>query len=80
MKNRLNITIDESLIEQAKRYAERHSISLSQLVEDYFKSLTRPARKKNILDVVRDLPTPKTNIMDTGREAYYNQQKKKYGF
>ena len=80
MKNRLNITIDESLMEQAKRYAARHNTSLSQLVEQYFKNLTRPAGKKNILELIKELPKPKTIIKGDLKENYYRRQKKKYGF
>lgn len=80
MKNKLNITVEDTLIEQAKRYAARHETSLSQLVEDYFKGLVRPARKQNILDLLKELPKPKTGFDSDLKEDYYNQQKKKYGF
>jgi len=80
MKNKLNITVDDTLIEQAKRYAARHQTSLSQLVEQYFKSLVRPARKKNILELLKELPKPKISIEGDLKKNYYDQQKKKYGF
>jgi hypothetical protein len=80
MKSRLNITVDEALAEQAKRYAARHDISVSQLVEQYFRNLTRPAHKKSILDLVRKLPKPAISVEGDGKEAYYRQQKEKYGF
>lgn len=80
MKNRLNITVDDSLVEQAKRYAARHKTSLSQLVEQYFKSLTRPAHKKNILELLKELPTPKIKLEGELKEKYYEDRKKKYGF
>lgn len=79
MKNRLNIVIDDALADQAKRYAAKHQTSLSQLVEQYFKSLTRPARKKNILDLVSELPAPKLKIEGDLKVNYFNQKKKKYG-
>ncbi len=80
MKSRLNITVDDVLIERARRYAVRHQASLSQLVEQYFKSLTRPARKKNILDLMKELPKPKITVEGDLKAEYYRQQKKKYGF
>lgn len=80
MKSRLNITVDGALAEQVKRYAARHDISVSQLVEQYFRNLTRPAHKKNILDLVRKLPKPAISVEGDGKEAYYRQQKEKYGF
>jgi hypothetical protein len=80
MKNKLNITVDHTLIEQAKRYAAKHETSLSQLVEQYFKGLVRPVRKQNILELLKDLPKPKITVEGDLKETYYNQQKNKYGF
>jgi hypothetical protein len=80
MKNRLNITMDEVLVEQARRYADRHSTSLSQLVEQYFKSLIRPTQRKNIIQLVEELPKPAVKLDGDPEEAYYGGQKKKYGF
>lgn len=80
MKNRLNITVDDGLMEQAKRYAAKHHTSLSQLVEQYFKSLTRPARKRNILDLLKELPKPRIKVEGDLKANYYQRQKKKYGF
>ena len=80
MKNRLNITVDDALIEQVKRYAAKHHVSLSQLIEQYFKTLTRPAAKENILDFLEKLPKRKSTIEGDSRKAYYAQRKKKYGF
>jgi len=80
MKNRLNITIDDSLVEQAKRYAVKHQTSLSQLVEQYFKNITRPVRKENILDFLEKMPKRKITVEGDSKKAYYEQRKKKYGF
>jgi hypothetical protein len=40
MQTKLTLRLDQHLIEQAKRYAEQHGYSLSQLVADYFALLT----------------------------------------
>ena len=80
MKNRLNITIDEALLEQAKRYAQKHNTSVSKLVESYFTGLARSPRKKNILDLIDDFPKTKRPAEDYVKENYYQSQKKKYGF
>ena len=79
MKNRLNITIDEKLLTGAKRYADKPRTSLSQLVEGYFKKITRPDRK-NIIDLVESLPKPDINIKRDLKKEYYEGQKSKYGF
>ena len=54
MKNRLNITIDETLIDEAKRYAEKNNKSLSQIIEESLKKLVAqgPGKKPNILDLM----------------------------
>jgi len=80
MKNRLNITVDDALMEQAKRYAAKHHTSVSQLVEQYFKSLSRPARKKNVRDLLKELPKPARKADGYTKEAYYEERKHKYGF
>lgn len=80
MKNRLNITIDDALMEQAKRYAVRHKTSLSQLVEQYFKSLTRPARRKNIIQMIEELPKPTIKVEGDLKEAYYEDKKRNMAF
>lgn len=80
MKNRLNITIDEALIEQAKKFAEKHDVSLSQLIEQYFKALTRPSQKKNILELVEKLPRSKNAVQGNLKDKYFRKRKSKYGF
>jgi hypothetical protein len=83
MKNRLNITVDNVLMEEAKLYAAKHKTSLSQLVEEYFKTLTRqrPARKANIIDFMKKMPKPKGKVPRGDlNKLYYEDNKKKYGF
>jgi hypothetical protein len=83
MKSRLNITVDEKLVEKAKRYAEDHDTSLSQLVEEYLETLVRkPKKKENIVDFMAKLPKPKKQIElpENLYAAYYESRRKKYGF
>jgi hypothetical protein len=80
MKARLNITIDHSSLKNAKRYAEKNNTSLSQLIEYYFNSLSRPAKKKNIIQLIEKLPKPKLQLPKDLKEAYYEDQRKKHGF
>ena len=80
MKNRLNITISDDLLLQAKKYALKHNTSLSQLIEDYFIRITRPAKRKTVIDVIKGLPKPRAEKLGDVREKYYTEQKKKYGF
>jgi len=39
MATRLNITVDKTVVEEAKQYAREHGRSLSGLIEEYLKSL-----------------------------------------
>ncbi len=80
MKNRSSVTVDQDLMQQAESYAAKHQTSVSQLVEQYFKSLVRPAKKKNIIQLIDSLPKPAFNSKTNLREAYFEDQKKKHGF
>lgn len=80
MKTRLNITVEEDLLNNAKRFAEKNETSLSQLIEKFFKNLTRPVRRKNVIQLVDQLSKPKIDLSGDLRKAYHENQKKKYGF
>jgi hypothetical protein len=80
MKTRLNITVEDALLNNAKRYAAKKATSLSQLVELYFKSLTRPSHKKNVIQLIDKLPKPKIDLPKDLTKGYYEDQKGKYGF
>jgi len=58
MKERLNLTIDGSLLEAMKAYAAGKGMSVSELVESYFRQVTRPVERQNILDMVDRLEVP----------------------
>lgn len=58
MKERLNLTIDGALMEAMKIYAAGKGMSVSELVENYFRSVTKPVQRKNILDLVDELEPP----------------------
>ena len=42
--SKLTLSVDERVVKQAKRYAARHGVSVSQLVERFLGILTRPPR------------------------------------
>ena len=58
MKERLNLTIDGALLEAMKAYAAGKGMSVSELVESYFRQVTRPVQRQNILDMVDRLEAP----------------------
>ncbi|PWG78331.1 DUF6364 family protein [Pararcticibacter amylolyticus] len=79
MKTRLNLTIDESVLARVKSYAESKKISISELVERYFKSLSKPEKQKNIFEMVDDLPASSFDVNIDLKNAFYEDQAEKYG-
>ncbi|MBI5140929.1 MAG: hypothetical protein HZA20_01900 [Nitrospirae bacterium] len=49
MNKKLTLLLDESVIEQAKTFAEQHKESLSGMVEKYFKYLVSGNRNKGTI-------------------------------
>jgi hypothetical protein len=80
MKERLNLTIDGSLLEAIKAYAEKRGISVSELVEDHFRMVTRPFGRRNILDMVDELKKPSIDAQADLKDLFYKEQGEKYGF
>ncbi|MEX2235531.1 MAG: DUF6364 family protein [Cyclobacteriaceae bacterium] len=80
MKTRLNITIDESLLERIKGYAAKRKTSVSELVESYFKHLTKPSNRRTIIDLVDRLDKPSIPEGKDLKKAFYEDQAEKYGF
>jgi len=80
MKARLNITIEESLLSNIKVYALRNNKSVSELVEEYFKSISKPTKRKNILQLVDKLEKPTIDLSVDLKDSFYKDQAKKYGF
>lgn len=59
MKTKLTITIDKAVIEQAKAYANKQGRSLSSMIENYLKLVTRNdekiVAKKELSPIVKSL-------------------------
>ena len=56
--SKLTLSIDQMVIDEAKEYAKSSGKSLSSIVEEYLKSLTKPERskkKKTSMELVREL-------------------------
>lgn len=80
MKSRVNITIDESVLQRIKVYAAKQQLSLSQVIEDYLKSLLHSqSTGKTIIDLVDELPQPELDENLDLKASYYEAQKDKYG-
>ena len=79
MKVRVNLTIEDAVLKRTKLYAEKAGTSVSELAEDYFRSIIE-TKKSNILNMIDDLPTPDINPDMDLKESYYQDKANKYGF
>ncbi|ANI88930.1 hypothetical protein A9P82_06250 [Arachidicoccus ginsenosidimutans] len=82
MKTRLNITIEENLLEKVKVFAIKKQTSISQMIENYLDSLVNSTNKeKNILDIIDKLNPDQNLVADSyKKQNFYEQQHEKYGF
>jgi len=80
MKTRVNLTIEDSLLNNIKAYASRKNMSVSELVENYFRKITKPSKRKNIIDVIDKMERPNIPLDKDLKKSYYEDQKAKYGF
>lgn len=74
MKARLNITIEEGILEEIKKYSNRNNISISELVEKYFKRIVDKPKKKSLLDKIKALPDPAISPDINYKKGYYEEK------
>lgn len=55
MDTKLTLSLDNNIIEGAKRYARDKNISLSKLIESYLERLVVPDTSENISPLVKSL-------------------------
>ncbi len=53
MKSKLTLTVEKSLIEEAKQYAQERSVSLSELIESQLKKLMHTAASPSLATRLR---------------------------
>lgn len=71
MKERLNLTIDADLVESMKAYAASKNMSVSELVESYFRTVTRPMPRTSILDLIDQAERPAFGVNTDLKEQFY---------
>jgi len=81
MKARLNLTIDERLLVEVKKFAQKNDTNVSELVEHFFKKILKPSpvKQTTIIDLVEKLEKPVINPDADLKDLYYKEQGKKYG-
>lgn len=58
MNTKLTLSVNLSVVEEAKKYAKASGKSLSNIVEEYLKSLSnieQPDKKKSTLKIIKEL-------------------------
>lgn len=58
MSNKLTLSIEQDVIEKAKRYAKSQGRSLSNIIEEYLKSIsseTKVNEKQELSDILQEL-------------------------
>jgi len=82
MKTRVNLTIEETVLQETKLYAETHGTSVSEMVEDFLKKVLQHSqhKKKSVLDLIEKLPKPQLDEGVDYKELYYKERAEKYGF
>ena len=78
MKARLNLTIEEPLLKEVKKIAAKQHTSVSELVENYFISITKH-KKKTFIEIIDALPKPNIPEDLDLIDEYYKAKMKKYG-
>lgn len=80
MKTRVNLTIEESVLHDTKLFAEKQGTSVSEIVEEYLKKITKPIKRKTIFDMIEELGPGNVDPKADLKELYYQERAKKYGF
>ncbi|MFD2284711.1 hypothetical protein GJU39_20650 [Pedobacter petrophilus] len=81
MKARVNLTIEEDILQKAKKYASEMGSSVSELVESYFRKITEPKeREVKLFKMVEKLEKPNLPEDFDYKKEYYEARKDKYGF
>lgn len=81
MKAKINLSIDEKLVYKIKAYAEEKHTSVSELVEEYFRSkVEKPVKKSNLIELIESLPKPQIPFDADLKKQYYEEKASAYGF
>jgi len=75
MKARLNLTIEESVLHNTKLYAEKKGVSISEIVEGYLKIVSKPVKRRTIIDLVEELGPSNIDPKVDLKELYYQDPK-----
>jgi hypothetical protein len=78
MNTKLTLTIEESVIEKAKKYAKNKKGSLSGLIENYLKALTKDnSPEENVSELTPIVKSLKGSFKAPGNFDYKKELSKK---
>lgn len=84
MKKKLNITIEENLLEKIKAYAESKDRSVSDLVQEHFETLLKPRptlpNGMTLVEYMKSLPKFDFPEDFDWKKEYYKAKAKKWGY
>lgn len=86
MKKKLNITIEENLLEKIKAYADSKDRSVSDLVQEHFETLLKPRptlpNGMTLVEYMKSLPKSKIEFPEgmDWKDEYYRAKAKKWGY
>ena len=79
MKTRINITIEESLLQKAKYYSSKRRVSLSKIISDYLESvIDEKSDEDNLLLLVDSLEKPYFDANRDLKKEYYEAKSNEY--
>jgi len=80
MKAQISLTIDEEILIKTKNYALSLGISVSELIENYLKNISKTKDSESLFDYMAKLGVPEINKNIDFRKQYYEERAEKYGF
>lgn len=75
---KLTLSVDPKVIKQAKRYAAARKTSVSRVVEQYLKALTRPSSKEGEIPPTLAKIRAELRGVTVDEEDYYRYLERKY--
>lgn len=80
MKARVNLTIEQDILSKAKKYASEIGVSVSELVENYLKNVSKKTDTESLINFIDRLEVPKIDENIDFKKQYYEDKAEKYGF
>jgi len=73
MSTKLTLTVDQKVIESAKEYAKKNKRSLSNIIEEYLKSLTINSQERKKIELSKLVRNLKGSVKDPNPSKSYKE-------